>query len=145
MAGPPTEASPEKNEALCPDSYGSSEILLWSAASSCLVERKKKKTQQGLMSQYSVELLARLQIRFSGVFLTALCSLAMQSSCKALLVSCLPQSYSCFALLNWCRAARACLFGVCTQLFQQGDSPDTHTLGNACRSLDGIWRKYIGE
>lgn len=45
MAGPPTKASPEKNEALCPDSYGSSEILLWSAASSCLVERKKNTTR----------------------------------------------------------------------------------------------------
>lgn len=64
--------------------------------------------KQELMSQHSVELLARLWIRFSSVFLTALCSLAMPSSCKAF--SLVPKlDYSCLALLGWYRAARACL------------------------------------
>lgn len=90
------------------------------------------------MSQHSVELVARLRIRFSSVFLTALHSLAMPSSCRAfsLLLKLELQLLCTTRLVQSSQSTSA--FGVCIELFQQGNSPGIHIPGNVCGRLGSI-------
>lgn len=100
-AGPPIKAALKKNKVLCPDSYGSSEILLWSATSSYWL-KEKTRTDVSTLSGTSGKAEDQIQQRFWLLYASQQCQAAVK-----LLVCCSSWNYSCFASLHWYRAARA--------------------------------------
>ena len=60
----------------------------------------------------------------------------MQSSCKTLALSCITQSYSCFASPDWCKTTNSTfVFCICAWLLQHSNPPGMHgtaTVGLGC-------------
>lgn len=137
MADPPTEASLKKRRKHFAQTLV--EVQKFVCGQQHLHAWLKEKTRTDV--PVLMELVERLQIRFSGVFPTALCSLARPSSCKAFSKLLTPE-LQLLCLTGLAQSSRSMsAFSVCLQLFQQG----MHAPGNDHGNLGGLWRKHIGE